>query len=56
MAESDDLPAPWPEVFSLMWEAYVAGSVPVGAVVADETGKVVSRGRNRIFDDEPNEI
>lgn len=55
MTESDDLRAPWPEVFSLMWEAYVAGSVPVGAVVADETGKVVSSGRNRIFDDKPNE-
>ena len=55
MAESDYLQAPWPEVFSLMWEAYVAGSVPVGAVVADETGKVVSSGRNRIFDDKPNE-
>jgi tRNA(adenine34) deaminase len=55
MVASDDLPAPWPEVFSLMWAAYVAGSVPVGAAVADETSEVVSRGRNRIFDDEPNE-
>jgi tRNA(Arg) A34 adenosine deaminase TadA len=53
IADSDDLPGPWPEVFSLMWEAYVAGTVPVGAVVVDETGKVVSRGRNRIFDDSP---
>ena len=53
MAELDDLPVPWPEVFSLMWEAYVAGTVPVGAVVVDETGRVVSRGRNRIFDDSP---
>ncbi len=51
MAEWDDLPVPWPEVFSLMWEAYVAGTIPVGAVVVDEEGKVVSRGRNRIFDD-----
>jgi tRNA(adenine34) deaminase len=50
MAEWDELPAPWPEVFALMWEAYVAGTVPVGAVVVDESGEVVSRGRNRIFD------
>jgi tRNA(Arg) A34 adenosine deaminase TadA len=49
--EWGDLPAPWPEVFSLMWEAYVAGTIPVGAVVVDEAGQVVSRGRNRIFDD-----
>jgi tRNA(adenine34) deaminase len=45
-----ELPPPWPEVFSLMWEAYLAGTTPVGAVVVDEAGDVVSRGRNRIFD------
>ena len=43
------LPQPWPEVFDLMWEAYVAGTIPVGAVVADDQGTIVSRGRNRIF-------
>ena len=32
-----------------MWEAYVAGTIPVGAVVADDHGTIVSRGRNRIF-------
>jgi tRNA(Arg) A34 adenosine deaminase TadA len=35
----------------LAWEAYVAGTIPVGAVVVDEVGEVVSRGRNRMFDD-----
>jgi tRNA(adenine34) deaminase len=34
-----------------MWDAYVAGTIPVGAVVVDAAGEVVSRGRNRIFDD-----
>jgi tRNA(Arg) A34 adenosine deaminase TadA len=34
-----------------MWEAYLAGTIPVGAVVVNEAGEVVSRGRNRIFDD-----
>ena len=33
-----------------MWEAYAAGTIPVGAVVVDEAGVVVTRGRNRIFD------
>ena len=42
--------APWDEVFRLMWEAYRAGTMPVGAVVADPTGAVVTRGRNRILD------
>ena len=45
------LHAPWPEVFELMWDAYLAGTIPVGAVVTDEAGEVAARGRNRIFDD-----
>jgi hypothetical protein len=53
-AEWDELPVPWPEVFSLRWEAYLAGTIPVGAVVVDETGEVVSRARNRTFDDPRN--
>lgn len=32
-----------------MWEAYVAGTIAVGAVVADDLGTIVSRKRNRIF-------
>jgi tRNA(adenine34) deaminase len=46
----DSLTEPWCEVLRLGWEAYGAGTIPVGAVVADETGAIVSRGRNRIFD------
>ena len=34
-----------------MWESYLAGTIPVGAVIVDEAGHVVSSGRNRIFDD-----
>src|SRR5687767_3950476 len=41
--------SPWDEVLRLMWEAYRALTIPVGALVVDETGTVVSRGRNRIF-------
>jgi tRNA(Arg) A34 adenosine deaminase TadA len=50
-AERNELPAPWPEVFSLMWEAYLAETIPVGAVIVDEAGEVLSRGRNRTFDE-----
>jgi tRNA(Arg) A34 adenosine deaminase TadA len=46
----NSLEAPWREVLLLGWEAYEAGTIPVGAVVVDETGAVVARGRNRIFD------
>jgi tRNA(adenine34) deaminase len=33
-----------------MWEAYLAGTIPVGAVVVDQAGDLLSRGRNRTFD------
>jgi len=46
----DSLDSPWREVLLLGWEAYDAGTIPVGAVVVDEEGAVVARGRNRIFD------
>ena len=40
----------WDKVFDLMWEAYCAGTIPVGAVVADESGEVICQGRNRTYD------
>jgi tRNA(Arg) A34 adenosine deaminase TadA len=50
MRQWDELEPVWREVFHLMWESYVTGTIPVGAVVADRTGEILSRGRNRIFD------
>ena len=43
--------APWRASFHLAWEAFAAGTVPVGAVVVDEAGRIVAQGRNRIFND-----
>lgn len=34
----------------LAWEAYCAGSFPVGCVIADGDGVIVAEGRNRIGD------
>ena len=42
----------WSECFDLAWEAFRTGNIPVGAVVVGPDGEVVSRGRNRIFDDD----
>jgi tRNA(adenine34) deaminase len=49
----DDPPpyGPWRESFELAWEAFRAGTIPVGAVVANPAGEIVARGRNRIFDE-----
>ena len=40
----------WRETLDLAWAAYRSGTIPVGAVVLDGSGRVVARGRNRIFD------
>jgi tRNA(adenine34) deaminase len=45
-----ELEEPWRASLELAWEAYRAGTVPVGAAVAAADGRVVARGRNRIFD------
>jgi tRNA(adenine34) deaminase len=37
----------WRACLLLAWESFQAGSIPVGAVVVDETGTIVARGRNR---------
>jgi tRNA(Arg) A34 adenosine deaminase TadA len=44
-----ELGEPWRASLELAWEAYLAGTIPVGSVVAAD-GTVVAAGRNRIFD------
>ncbi|HJQ28440.1 MAG TPA: nucleoside deaminase [Rubrobacter sp.] len=46
----DYLPGPWRACVELAWESYRAGSLPIGAVVADAQGNILSRGRNRIHE------
>jgi tRNA(Arg) A34 adenosine deaminase TadA len=45
-----ELDEPWRSALELAWEAYLAGTIPVGAVVAAADGTIVARGRNRIFE------
>jgi len=47
-----DLHEPWQVCLEEAWQGYVAGSLPIGAAVVDDGGKVVSRGRNHIQDEE----
>jgi tRNA(Arg) A34 adenosine deaminase TadA len=44
-----ELGEPWRASLELAWQAYLAGTIPVGAVVVAPDGKIVTRGRNRIF-------
>lgn len=43
----DDADPAWRECFELAWESFRAGSIPIGAVLVDERGVIVARGRNR---------
>jgi tRNA(adenine34) deaminase len=40
----------WRAAFDLAWQAFRAGTIPVGAVVTDSDGTVLTLGRNRMFD------
>ena len=40
----------WQEAFALAWNAFCAGTVPVGCVIVDHHGEIVARGQNAIFD------
>lgn len=44
-----DLSRPWQQCFELAWEAYCEDCIPIGAVVTDADGNILSNGRNRIF-------
>lgn len=45
----EELEPPWREAFALAWEAYGAGTIPVGAVVTRDA-EIIARGRNRLFE------
>lgn len=44
------LPEHWRCAFGQAWAAYVAGTIPVGAVVIDPYGVIAAQAHNRIFD------
>lgn len=46
----DGLSRPWRRSFELAWQAQLAGSVPIGAVIVDSDDDEVSAGRNRAFE------
>lgn len=46
------LTAPWRACLEEAWAAYRAGSLPIGAAIADPAGSVIARGRNRIYEHE----
>jgi tRNA(adenine34) deaminase len=49
-----DLNYIWKEAFSLAWESFKRNTIPIGALIVDQEGKIISRGRNRIYDETSN--
>ncbi|MBI5713546.1 MAG: nucleoside deaminase [Chloroflexi bacterium] len=45
------LPLFWQACLEESWQAYCAGTVPIGAVIVDEHGTILARGRNQIIGD-----
>lgn len=46
----ETLSEPWRACVEQGWEAYRAGSLPMGAAVADSGGRILAVGRNRIHE------
>jgi tRNA(Arg) A34 adenosine deaminase TadA len=42
----------WERALELAWEAFCAGTTPVGAVVIDAAGGIVAEGRGRRYEPE----
>ncbi len=41
----------WQACLEEAWRAFLHGTIPIGAVIADSQGNVLARGRNHIYDD-----
>ncbi|MEE4195422.1 MAG: nucleoside deaminase [Anaerolineae bacterium] len=49
----DELPTPWQVCADEAWEAFLHKTVPIGACLLDADSKLISKGRNHIYDDDP---
>jgi tRNA(Arg) A34 adenosine deaminase TadA len=47
-----DLDGAWQRALEQAWQSYLAGTTPVGAVVADSVGEIVAEGRGRRYEKE----
>jgi tRNA(Arg) A34 adenosine deaminase TadA len=45
----EEISTPWQACLELAWKAYCDDCVPIGAVVTDAKGNILSRGRNRVY-------
>lgn len=50
----NDLEQNWKKCFELAWKSFENNTVPIGAIIVDESNNIVSEGRNMIFDTSSN--
>ncbi len=48
------LSIPWQVCLEQAWQAYCAGSLPIGAAIVDAKAQIIARGRNRRLDPRKN--
>lgn len=46
----NNIEKPWQVSFEQGWQAFKKGSIPIGAVIIDETSNIISIGRNKIYE------
>jgi len=46
----ENLEIPWKEAFSQGWIAFCHGSVPIGSVICDQDGNILTKARNHIYE------
>jgi tRNA(adenine34) deaminase len=44
----ENLESPWKEAFTQGWIAFCNGSVPIGSVICDQNGEILTKARNHI--------
>jgi len=48
----NNIDRPWQVAFEQGWQAFRKGSIPIGAVITDENGDIISIGRNKLYENE----
>lgn len=47
----NDLEKVWQIAVEQAWDAYKSGTIPIGCVITTEEGKIISKGRNQIYNE-----
>jgi tRNA(adenine34) deaminase len=46
MMKWNEIPHAWQRTFEVAWESFLEGSRPIGAVVVNDEGEIISTGKS----------